>query len=716
MTETDAPEGPERDGTRNTDADSGGISESFLDDSSQSSLDEIVAIDFTPINALTKPTRRTIPLLSVVISVVLLVSGAILWFLLTARAVTINASPDHADLTISGGLAFSLSDHYLLRPGDYQLQISAEGYLPYGEALVVTDADRQEHTIELAKKPGHLKIVTTPAAAQVTVDGKLAGTTPLTIANLAPGDHQLLIEAQRYIPLEQSVDIEGLDLTQDLTLELSPGWGHMTFSSEPSGAAIMVAGSQQASTPASVTILASGELVEISMPGYKTWTNTLSVPIGEQQQTPLITLMPADGQLNISSSPAGASITMDGEYAGTTPATLELSPQSDHQLKLFLNGYTQVRRQVSIESGQQLDLSLSLKAKLGTLKITTLPTQANLYIDGKLRGQTPQSLTLPARPWKIEVRKDGYTRILRTITPKPGIPQALYLPLKTEQETLWARTPNNIKSSVGQQLKLFRPNTTFAMGSSRREQGRRANEILHDVKLTKPFYLSLTEVTNQQFRKFRKQHSSSHVQGNSLDTSLQPVVNISWKSAALFCNWLSQQDNLETFYIEENNAITGINPQAPGYRLPSEAEWAWAARSKTGGAKHKFPWGADFPPTRKVANIGDQSAKRIVERALTSYNDGYPVTSPVGSFPANSKGLYDMGGNVAEWVHDFYSISSSFSKTIATDPLGKDKGEFRTIRGASWRHGGISETRLAFRQFGFDAASDIGFRIARYAK
>ncbi len=689
--------------------------------------DDIIApVAFTPLSSADRiRTKKLPPMLPLLLGLVLVLSALALWFLLTARAVTISVSPPFATVRVGGGPAFSLTDHYLLRPGSYQLHVTADGYLPYQGGLLVTNADQQQTTVELVKMPGHLEIVTTPHAAQILIDGEPRGTTPATISALTPGDHQLLITAPRYLPLEQTVAIEGLDRTLKLSVELQPGWGELTLTSTPAGATILVDGQDLGTTPATVQVLASGESVTLSLAGYKTWQQTMSVPIGERLEWPLITLAPADAQIHVESNPPGASITVNGQYSGTTPASVALAPGANHQLHLFLNGYEQAHTQLALKSGEQRELSVQLKAKLGTLNITSEPAHASLYVDGQLRGTTPQSLTLPARAWKIEIRQPGFVSEARTLTPKPKIEQTAHFALKTAgeasgQPSLAGKSstamPPTITSPAGQQLKLFRPNTTFTMGASRREQGRRANEVMHEVTLSRPFYLSVTEVTNEQFRKFRSAHSSSHADSKTLDSRTQPVVNINWHRAAQFCNWLSKEAGLEPFYIEADGAITGINRNATGYRLPSEAEWAWAARYQSNGVMLKYPWGDTFPPTGKIANIADQSASKTLTGTVAGYNDGYVVSAPVGSFSANDKGIHDLGGNVSEWLNDYYSIAISVSDPASRDPLGPETGEYRVIRGASWRSGGVGELRLAFRDYSDKARDDLGFRVARYAE
>ena len=329
----------------------------------------------------------------------------------------------------------------------------------------------------------------------------------------------------------------------------------------------------------------------------------------------------------------------------------------------------------------------------------------------KSKGKT---FSLPSRPHRIEVKKPGYANKTRIVTPQPNLNQIVRIKLLTEREARWASTPKQITTADNQTLKLFKPERKFTMGASRRESGRRANEVLRDVQVTRPFYLATKEVTNSQFKQFQRQHSSRHANGNTLDRPTQPVVNVSWNQAALYCNWLSKKENLKPVYTEKLGKVTGTDMNANGYRLPTEAEWAWAARATDSGEK-KHGWGSSFPPRNKSGNFADVSAAKLIGRVIVSYNDGHIVSAPVGSFPPNEKGLYDLAGNVAEYVNDYYGIEFSLGMKADKDPTGPEKGEFHIIRGASWRHSNITELRLSFRDYGNDPRDDVGFRVARYA-
>ncbi|MBW1790477.1 MAG: SUMF1/EgtB/PvdO family nonheme iron enzyme, partial [Deltaproteobacteria bacterium] len=130
----------------------------------------------------------------------------------------------------------------------------------------------------------------------------------------------------------------------------------------------------------------------------------------------------------------------------------------------------------------------------------------------------------------------------------------------------------------------------------------------------------------------------------------------------------------------------------------------------------KYPWGHKFPPEQLSGNYSDQSAKDLLPTVLEGYNDRYAATAPSAKFKPNKLGLYDMGGNVAEWCHDYYSIYSYAPEKTYVDPAGPGHGKHHVIRGSSWKHGSISTLRLAYRSYSDNKRDDVGFRICRCLK
>jgi len=103
------------------------------------------------------------------------------------------------------------------------------------------------------------------------------------------------------------------------------------------------------------------------------------------------------------------------------------------------------------------------------------------------------------------------------------------------------------------------------------------------------------------------------------------------------------------------------------------------------------------------------------EASAGAASPGQPLTAPAGTFPASPLGFYDLGGNAAEWMGDYYSSDTAYPNT-EVDPRGPKEGRFHVIRGSGWLHGSVRELRWAFRDFGADERLDVGFRLARAAE
>jgi formylglycine-generating enzyme required for sulfatase activity len=167
------------------------------------------------------------------------------------------------------------------------------------------------------------------------------------------------------------------------------------------------------------------------------------------------------------------------------------------------------------------------------------------------------------------------------------------------------------------------------------------------------------------------------------DMSDDPMVMVSWYGAAVYCNWRSQQEGKEQCY---NLSTWTCDFSRHGYRLATEAEWEYAARSNEQSPYYRFPWGDTI--SHSQANYYsdsyfsyDVSPTRGYHPA---YNDGiYPYTAPVGSLSANGYGLYDMSGNVGEWCNDWYN-SIYYSTSPYDNPQGPASGTYRVLRGGCW--------------------------------
>jgi formylglycine-generating enzyme required for sulfatase activity len=181
-----------------------------------------------------------------------------------------------------------------------------------------------------------------------------------------------------------------------------------------------------------------------------------------------------------------------------------------------------------------------------------------------------------------------------------------------------------------------------------------------------------------------------------------PVINVNWEDAQAFCQWLTEKE-----------VAAGKLPEGARYRLPTDEEWSRAARlpredGSTPDERNRknvpgYPWGQDWPPTRKAGNYADdtfharfQTSPNDLKQWMQGYDDGFLTTSPVGSFPANEHGLYDMGGNVWQWCEDQWNTQQTN----------------RGVRGASWSDGDHDIVRLSSRKMIGPTTRDLyyGFR------
>ena len=679
--------------------------------------DQLAATAFEPLSQSSEQKQR-VNATQIALGVAGVLIAALLFFLFTARSLTLNIDAEaEPDFSLSG-LNWSFGERLLVRPGNYTLSINAEGYHPYEQTITVGDADTQQLDIRLAPLPGTVTIATQPAGGEIILDELSLGAAPLVDLTLEAGVYRVEAVLDRYQRWQGQIDVVGRNQSQTVDVVLLPDWANVRFSATPANVTASIDGQPAETTATGVEVLSGERELTLSAPGFMPLSLPLSIVAGVDQDLGAVTLTPADATLTLESTPPGAGVTVDGAFAGLTPLVLPLSPGDRHAISLSKAGYLGASLSLTLARGETASRAITLRPELGEVRFAIEPPEAEILINGQRVGTGSQSLSLPAVQQRIAVQLEGYASFETEVLPKPGLPQQISVTLLTEAAARKAAMTPTITTPLGQTLVLVDPSVEaqnpFTMGASRRDPGRRANEVEHPVELRRAFYLASTETTNAQFRQYEATHDSGLIESYSLDRDHQPVAGISWQQAASFCNWLSRLEGLPPFYRENQGIIIGFNPSSTGYRLPSEAEWAFAARVE-GDALRRFAWGDDFPPSAVVTNVADNTSALVTGRILNGYTDQFVVSAPVGSFPANHRGLHDMGGNVAEWVHDGYAIPSPNAE-LTIDPLGAQRGDNYTIRGGSWALSRLSELRLTFRDYGERGRDDLGFRIARYAE
>lgn len=641
-------------------------------------------------------------------------------FVFTAVPVRVAVEPAPQELRIRGTLpVVKVGERYLMFPGEYRLVAAREGYHRLEETFRAEDGGPARLAFSMRKLPGEVSIRTEPrAGVRVSVDGRFVGVTPLDALALEAGTRQVELEAERYLPEARSLAVEGMGREQSLEVTLTPAWAPVTLRSTPPGAEVRIDGERAGATPLTLDLMRGAHVAQLTAPRHDPARIEFEVTPDTPLELPEVHLVPTPATLTLTSDPDGATVTVDGEYRGTTPLDVGLTPDEPHELVVAKSGHESVRREVTLGAAQSEALALELAPRYGTVFLAVQPADAELYVNGEARGSATRRLRLTVRPHRLELRREGYEPRTLTVTPRGGLTQTIKVTLDragAAPQAAQEASPRSTTTGQGQELRRIDPGR-FTMGASRREQGRRANENLREVALTRAFYLGVHEVTNAEFRRFRPGHTSGTFQGLMLNDDRQPVVNVTWDDAAAYLNWLSERDGLPPAYERGAEGFVLIRPPTRGYRLPTEAEWAYAARVAAQDAPVKYPWKGGYPPADPKAhgNYADRSARDVVPATLPDYDDGHPVSAPVGSFAPNPAGIHDLGGNVAEWTNDVYALYPNTGSAVAADPLGPEQGKHHTVRGSSWRHAGISELRASYRDYASEARPDLGFRIARY--
>ena len=306
-----------------------------------------------------------------------------------------------------------------------------------------------------------------------------------------------------------------------------------------------------------------------------------------------------------------------------------------------------------------------------------------------------------------------------TSSGRPGPPRAI-APFDADEaaahQQAWADylgVPVEYENSIGMKFRLIPPGE-FLMGSSDEEieqtiRDLESNPLLntpesnpqnwimkfrdegprHHVTISSPFFLGLTEVTQQDYEKATGANPSAYSTANTggRNASKLPVESVSWQECVRFCNELSQYEELSRCYGEADDEVRHL--YGSGYRLPSEAEWEFACRS---GTTHRHY-------VQEVVDL----------HGVAWYDERRSPPNEVGQKRANAFGLFDMLGNVWEWTND--TAIRQFSDSPETDPLNAAFGSHHVARGGDWNDFDVY-VRPAMRYGnGNDGGDYLGFRV-----
>ena len=506
--------------------------------------------------------------------------------------------------------------------------------------VAVVDNTRVDQNIVLRQAYGALKITSTPPNATITIDGvEQTYTTPCTIDKLASGNYKINIVAPRYASQQHKVTISD-NQTTPLNVTLDARFAQVTISTLPN-ATIVINGESKGIGKFSGNLVEGIYDIEVSLAQHRSATRQIEV-VAKQPQTITLNPTPIYGSLDVISDPMDANITINGKNYGISPTTIENLLVGDYEVVLSKDGCATQSRRVTITENNLSTLEVILPQG----REMTIRSDANgdeVYVDGEKMGVTPLVANLSFGTHKVELRRDGKTVSKQINVSTTGgsneirfgfslIPQWASNVTPEQKRVLEKLVNDMVKVSGG----------TFTMGATS-EQGSDADsdeKPTHQVTLS-DYYIGKYEVTQEQWEAVMGSNPSYFKGAN------KPVERVSWNDCQEF--------------IEKLNKLTGLK-----FRLPTEAEWEYAAR---GGNKSK-----DYKYSGSNS-IGD----------VAWYWDNSSKTHEVGTKAPNELGLYDMTGNVWEWCSDWYG-SSYYSLSPSTNPIGPASGSCRVLRGGGWSY------------------------------
>lgn len=492
--------------------------------------------------------------------------------------------------------------------------------------MVTVDQPRKELQFALRPAFGSVTVTSTPSGALVFLDEKQVGQTPLTLDHIASGSHSLRFQAPQYAVERRNVSVAD-GQTANVAVTLAARFAEITVQA-PQGAVVTVDGDRKGSGTLSWRQSEGLCDIVVSMTGHRDARRQLEVVAG-RAQTVQLTPQPIYGSASVDSDLMDAEIWIDGKQYGVTPNVVERLLVGSHTLVLKKSGYADLQQQFSVEEGKEASLLVKLPAGRSVWFMSEKPGM-QIIVDGKKLGTTPLTAVVGIGHHSVSAMRGGDIIDVRDLDiTSAGAPL-----------TMAFRDFNHTFTVNGVQFTMVEVGGgTFTMGATS-EQGSDAwdeEKPAHEVTLS-DYYIGQTEVTQALWEAVMGSNPSDS-KGDNL-----PVERVSWDDCQVF--------------IQKLNQLTGKQ-----FRLPTEAEWEYAARGGRKSRGYKYAGG-----------------NNIDSVAWCDGNSGNE-THPVATKQANELGIYDMSGNVLEWCSDWCGDYTSSSQS---DPQGSSSGSFRVIRGGCY--------------------------------
>ena len=519
-----------------------------------------------------------------------------------------------------------------------------------------------------------LSVVTMPPGAEVLVDETLVGETPLTLDDLAAKEYAVSLRH----PLYETVEVPALALSADaptrLERTLVRASGSLEVITTPPGAWIERDGERwPRPTPTTLTDLPSGALtLVVGAEGYEPREVAAQVP---KNETGTVRVELASnivyGTLTLTLEPAEASVTLPDVTETYRPGVR--LPNGEYRVQAASPGYLPETRVVTVTGDTAATFALTADPQPFTVAVT--PPEAEVRFVASPVRYAP-GVRLPPGEYRVRAVLVGHQTWEGTIAHgTEPTRHEVALPVGV------AEFADALAGGGAGPTMVLVPAGTFRMGCVSGVRCRPDEAPIAEVTFSAPFALAKYEVTFEQFAAFTNATNRAQAQPpRGWSRTNRPVVNVSWADANAYAAWLSATTNRR-------------------YRLPSEAEWEYAARAS---ATTAYSWGNEVQGGR--ANCNGCGSRWDNDRA-----------APVGFFPANPWGLHDMHGNVWEWVMDCRNDDLAGAPANGAARTSGDCLR-RMLRGGSWSDR-PEALRSARREWDESALTvpEIGFRVAAAA-
>ncbi|MDF1816735.1 MAG: PEGA domain-containing protein [Verrucomicrobiales bacterium] len=581
----------------------------------------------------------------------------------------------------------------------------------------------------LEESNGNLVVTSEPEGAKVTVPGREPLVTPAEIKQLPAGKMQLRIEKNGFEPVVKTVAVVEHKTILLPKVALQKSVGSLNLVSEPPGADYKLIktgpkGSDEmgeliriGKTPEKVGDLEAGEYeVKMTAKGWPDYTRKIRV---EHNRSAAVSAVFAKGGINVVSDPVGAEVwaSLDKgvwQQKGITPLTLTDLPPGRHQIEVRHKNWAPIRRTVDVKGNITRELEFAWERSI--VSFSSEPEGATVYLGNQRIGNglavTPFQVELPEGDYLFEARIPGLHKISKGVYVERSSSSQVSFPFEYGSVSIQSDPPGATVVANGLPIGLtplnravvapgkysytiskknFKPANLSGIVESGGQLAFNTKLITDEIPIVNRNFtnglgqkmiwfdnlggwVADTEVTQATYERITKENPSD------IKDPKHPVDSVSWYDASKFCSRLTMFEN-----------ALGNVPSDYIYRLPTDAEWS------------------TFAGTTSLTN------------AITSAYTRYRSSRPVGSVAPNDYGLYDIRGNLTEWVQDWYSqqILNRAEKEgarVRPEWVGTDR---KVLRGGSWLRSTQTDLEIPYRRGAppsQENANDVGFRVVLMPK